>query len=46
MDYGWAKLVAEKADVFKASKALNGVTTVISQKKGELNAARAAMAAA
>ena len=41
-----AKLVTEKAEVFKASKALNSAMAIIHQKEGELNATRTTLAAA
>ena len=41
-----ATLVAEKVEVFKASKALKAALATISQKEGKLNAAWEALAAA
>ena len=46
MESEQAKLVTEKVKVFEASKALKAALAVISQKEGDLNATRMALAVA
>ena len=45
LEFEWAVLAIEKVEVFKASKSLKASVAVISQKEGEINTSRVALAA-